>query len=141
MKKIQNLIIVSLLCMFAFTANAAEQVKHRVLLQVSEDSIDKMVSALNTARNVQHIFGPENIEIQIVVYGPGVKTLKYYAPIPIADKIKEVTTEGVRVVACEIAMRTHKLRPSDMLQQVRYVQSGVAELIEKQTAGWSYIRP
>ena len=56
--------------MFAFTAHAAEQVKHRVLLQVSEDSIDKMVSALNTARNVQHIFGPENIEIQIVVYGP-----------------------------------------------------------------------
>jgi intracellular sulfur oxidation DsrE/DsrF family protein len=141
MKKIQSLIIVSLLCMFALSANAAEQVKHRVLLQVSEDSIDKMVSALNTARNVQHIFGPENIEIQIVVYGPGVKTLKYYAPIPIADRIKEVTTEGVRVVACEIAMRTHKLRPSDMLQQVRYVQSGVAELIEKQTAGWSYIRP
>ncbi len=141
MTKIKNLIFVSLLCMFALTAHAAEQVKHRVLLQVSEDSIDKMVSALNTARNVQHIFGPENIEIQIVVYGPGVKTLKYYAPIPIADKIKEVTTEGVRVVACEIAMRTHKLRPSDMLQQVRYVQSGVAELIEKQTAGWSYIRP
>ncbi len=139
--KIQNLLIVSLLCLFTLSANAAEQVKHRVLLQVSEDSIDKMVSALNTARNVQHIFGPENIEIQIVVYGPGVKTLKYYAPIPIADKIKEVTTEGVRVVACEIAMRTHKLRPSDMLQQVRYVQSGVAELIEKQTAGWSYIRP
>ena len=56
-------------------------------------------------------------------------------------KLKKSTTEGVRVVACEIAMRTHKLRPSDMLQQVRYVQSGVAELIEKQTAGWSYIRP
>ena len=139
--KLKNLFFVMLFSLFALSAHAAEQVKHRVLLQVSEDSIDKMVSALNTSRNLQHIFGPENIEIQIVVYGPGVKTLKYYAPIPIADKIKEVTTEGVRVVACEIAMRTNKLRPSDMLQQVRYVQSGVAELVEKQTAGWSYIRP
>jgi len=139
--KLKNLFFVMLLSLFALSAHAAGQVKHRLLLQVSEDSIDKMVSALNTARNVQHIFGPENIEIEIVVYGPGVKTLKYYAPIPIADKIKEVTTEGVRVVACEIAMRTNKLRPSDMLQQVRYVQSGVAELVEKQTAGWSYIRP
>ncbi len=139
--KIKSLILFMLISMLVFSANAAEQVKYRVVLQVSEDSIDKMVSALSTARNVQHIFGPENIEIEIIVYGPGVKTLRYYAPIPIADKIKEVTTEGVRIVACEIAMRTNKLRPSDMLQQVRYVQSGVAELIEKQTAGWSYIRP
>jgi intracellular sulfur oxidation DsrE/DsrF family protein len=135
--------LVCLLClmMMSVAASAAEQVKYRALFQVSEDSVDKMVQALNSARNVQHVFGPENIEIEIIVYGDGIKTLKYYAPIPIADKVKEVTTEGVRIVACEIAMRTHKLRPSDMLQQVRYVQSGVAELIEKQTAGWSYIRP
>ncbi|VFN07496.1 MAG: hypothetical protein BECKG1743D_GA0114223_110771, partial [Candidatus Kentron sp. G] len=36
---------------------------------------------------------------------------------------------------------THKLRPSDMLPEVRYVESGVAELVEKQTEGWSYVRP
>ncbi len=138
---IKHILIALCLSLAALTATAAEQVKYHLLIQVSEDSIDKMNSALNTARNTQHIFGPENIEIEIVVYGAGVKTLKYYAPIPIADKIKEVTTEGVRLVACEIAMRTHKLRPSDMIEEVRYVPSGVAELVEKQTAGWSYIRP
>ena len=137
----KHLILVALLCFSSSLAVAAEQVKYRVLIQVDEDSIDKMNSALNSARNIQHVFGPENIEVEIVVYGDGVKTLKYYAPIPIADRVKEVTTEGVRIVACEIAMRTHKLRPSDMLEQVRYVQSGVAEIIEKQTEGWSYIRP
>ena len=139
--KMKRLILIAVLCLTTTLAGAAEQVKYRLLIQVSEDSIDKMNSALNTARNVQHTFGPENIEVQIVVYGDGIKTLKYYAPIPIADKVKEVTTEGTRIVACEIAMRTHKLRPSDMLEQVRYVPSGVAEIVEKQTAGWSYIRP
>jgi intracellular sulfur oxidation DsrE/DsrF family protein len=113
--KIKRLILIAVLCLSTTLASAAEQVKYRLLIQVSEDSIDKMNSALNTARNVQHTFGPENIE--------------------------EVTTEGTRIVACEIAMRTHKLRPSDMLEQVRYVPSGVAEIVEKQTAGWSYIRP
>jgi len=138
---IVRLILITLLCLSTTISMAAEQVKYRLLIQVSEDSIDKMNSALNTARNVQHTFGPENIEVQIVVYGDGITTLKYYAPIPIADKVKEVTTEGVRIVACEIAMRTHKLRPSDMIEQVRYVPSGVAEIVEKQTIGWSYIRP
>ncbi len=138
---IKQFMLVILLSLTTTLASAAEQVKYRVLLQVNEDSIDKMNQALNTARNIQHVFGPENIEVQIVVFGDGITTLKYYAPIPIADKVKEVTTEGVRIVACEIAMRTNKLRPSDMLQQVRYVPSGVAEIVEKQTAGWSYIRP
>jgi len=120
---------------------AAEQVKYRVLLQVSENSVDKMNLALNNAANLQTQFGPDNIEIEIVVYGDGINTLKYYAPIPIADKVEERTTEGVRIVACEIALRTHKLRPSDMLEQVRYVPSGVAELVEKQQEGWAYVRP
>ncbi len=123
------------------TAMAAEQLKYQVLLQVSENSIDKMRTTLNNARNLQHEFGPDNVEVEIVVYGDGINTLKYYAPIPIADKVEELTTEGVRIVACEIAMRTHKLRPSDMLQQVRYVPSGVSELVEKQYQGWAYVRP
>ena len=138
---IKRILIALFLSLAALSATAAEQVKYRLVIQVSDDSIDRMNSALNTARNVQHIFGPENIEVEIVAYGDGIKALKYYAPIPIADKVKEVTTEGVRIVACEIAMRTHKLRPSDMIEQVRYVPSGVAEIVEKQTAGWSYIRP
>ena len=139
--KIRNGLLGLCLVLAAQTGFATEQVKYRVLLQVNEDSIDKMNTALNTARNIQHTFGPENIEVEIVLFGDGIKTVKYYAPIPIADKVKEVTTEGVRIVACEIALRTHKLRPSDMLQEIRYVPSGVAEIVEKQTAGWSYVRP
>jgi intracellular sulfur oxidation DsrE/DsrF family protein len=120
---------------------AAQPVKYRMLLQVSENSVDKLNMALNSAMNVQEIFGPKNIVVELVVFGDGVNTLKYYAPIPIADKVEEATAEGLRIVVCEIAMRSHKLRPSDMLEEVRYVQSGVAELVEKQTEGWSYIRP
>lgn len=133
--------IIALLLTLCLSAQAAEQIKYRVVIQVSENSIDRMNMALNTARNLQHQFGPDNIEVEIVTFGDAVKTLKFYAPIPIGDKVEELTTEGVRIVACEIAMRTHKLRPSDMLQQVRYVTSGVAEIVEKQHEGWAYVRP
>nr|VFK43414.1 MAG: hypothetical protein BECKTC1821E_GA0114239_102532 [Candidatus Kentron sp. TC] len=134
-------LLVLCLCLFASIGFAAEPVKYRMLLQVSEDSVDKLNLALKNAYNAQMQFGPENMEIEIVVFGPGINTLKHYAPIPIADKVREAKYAGVRVVACEIAMRTHKLRPSDMLPEVRYVESGVAELVEKQTEGWSYVRP
>lgn len=130
-----------LLLTLGVTAQGAEQTKYRVVLQVSENSIDRLNQALNNASNLQHEFGPDNIDVEIVAFGDAVKTLKYYAPIPIGDKVEELTTEGVRIVVCEIAMRSHKLRPSDMLQQVRYVTSGVAEIVEKQHEGWAYVRP
>ena len=138
---IKRLFLILVFYLLTTIGFAAEPIKYRLLLQVSEDSVDKLNLALNNAYNAQMAFGPENIEIEIVVFGGGVNTLKYYAPIPIADKVKEAKYAGVRIVACDIAMRSHKLRPSDMLPEVRYVESGVAELVEKQTEGWSYVRP
>ncbi len=140
MEKIRLIVAALLLCI-SVTTLAAEQLKYRLLLQVSEDSVDKLNTALNNARSALAAFGPENVDVEIVVYGAGVQTLKYYAPIPIADKVKEVTTEGVRIIVSENSMRRAKLRPADMLEQVRYVPSGIVELVEKQTLGWSYVRP
>lgn len=123
------------------SAQAAEQLKYRLLLQVSEDSVDHLVQSLNNARSAQKEFGAGNIEVEIVVFGGGVNTLKFYAPIPVKDRVREVVTEGVRIVVSEKSMRAYHLRPSDMLEEVRYVKSAIVELVEKQTLGWSYIRP
>jgi len=76
MKRIRLIGTVLLLCMSA-SGMAAEQLKYRLLLQVSEDSVDKLNMALNNARSALKSFGPESIDIEIVVYGAGVQTLKY----------------------------------------------------------------
>jgi hypothetical protein len=55
--------------------------------------------------------------------------------------VKQATYSGVRIVVCQNAMHSAKLRASDMLQEVRYVPSGVAEIVEKHTEGWTYVRP
>lgn len=139
--KIKYIFILLCLMLQISAVNAAQTPRYKLLLQVSEDSVDKLNLALNNAKNAQKSFGPENIDIQIVVFGAGIQTLKYYAPFPIPDKVKQATYSGVRIVVCENAMRTAKLRPSDMLQEVRYVPSGVAEIVEKNTEGWTYVRP
>ena len=141
MMNLKSNLLVLYLCLLTMTVLATDRVKYRVVFQVSEDSVDKLNLTLNNAKNLQELFGPANIEIEIVVFGGGVQTLKYYAPIPIAAKIKEAKYAGVRIVACENSMREAKLRPADMLQEIRYVEAGVAEIIEKQQEGWTYIRP
>ena len=108
----------------------------------------RLHSALNNAHDAQEALGSKNIEIEIVVFGAGVNTLKHQASIPnadkaqiIADKVKEAKEAGVRIVACDSTMQLLKLHPSDLLPEVQYVKSGVIELIEKQAEGWSYVRP
>lgn len=118
-----------------------EAPRYQLLLQVSEASLDKLNLALNNARNAQKAFGPENIEIEIVIYGAGVHTVKYYLPSPLADKVKQATYSGVRIVVCEQALRKAHYRASDLLPEIKYVPYGIAEIIEKQTQGWTYIRP
>ncbi|VFM96767.1 MAG: hypothetical protein BECKG1743D_GA0114223_103215 [Candidatus Kentron sp. G] len=132
------------LCLFAFGGLAtgyAEETEYRLLLQVSEDSGPRLSLALNNARNAQAAFGAENIAIEIVVFGPGVNTLTRFAPDHLADKVKKAGASGVRIVACENSLRAFELSAEELLPEVGYVASGVAELVEKQAKGWSYIRP
>lgn len=139
--KIANWFFLFLVIIYSGSVPGSEAARYKLLLQISEDSMDKLSLALNNAKNAQNAFGPENIEIEIVVFGSGVHTLKYYTPSPLREKVKQATYSGVRIVVCENAMRSANLRPSDMLEEVKYVPSGVAEIVEKHTLGWTYVKP
>lgn len=122
-------------------AQAAEPLKYKVLIQVSDDSVERLMAALNAAKFVQEEYGAPNVAVAIVVFGPGVQTLKHYAPIPVGDRVRQAKANGVRIVICDYSMRAAKLRPSDMLRDVSFVRSGVTEIIEKQQQGWAYLHP
>lgn len=136
-----SFIALLLLALLTSPLTAAEKVKYRLVMQVSEDSVDRLVLALKNAEHVQEQFGPENVEVQIVAFGGGIETLKYYSPIPVADKVREAKHEGVRIVVCDYSMRARKLKPAEMLPEIGYVPSGVAEIMERVQEGWIYIRP
>ncbi len=141
MKALRLGLAVLLLAFLSAPVWAAEQVKYRLLLQVSEDNVDRMMTALNIAKHVQNEFKAPNVNVEIVVLGGGIQTLKYYAPIPIADRVREAKYNGVRIVVCDYSMKAAKLKPSQMLQDVSYVPSGVVEIMEKASEGWIYVRP
>ena len=113
--------------------------KHRLVLQVSDADPGKWKLALNNARNVQQDLGAQNVEIEIVAYGPGIGMLK--AESAVADGVTQVMTDGVKVVACENTMRNLKIKREDMQGGIGYVGAGVVEIMERQRQGWSYIRP
>ena len=112
---------------------------NRVVMQVSDGDAAKWNLALNNARNLQADLGRDNIEIEIVAYGPGIGMLK--ADSIVASRVDEALAAGTKVVACENTMNGQKLSRDDMLPKIGYVKAGVVELMEKQQQGWAYIRP
>jgi intracellular sulfur oxidation DsrE/DsrF family protein len=96
--------------------------------------------ALGNAKNAQdEVGGPDKIDIEIVSNGPSVLMLK--SDSPLARRLEDATTTGVKVVACENSMKGLKLAKSEMHPSVGYVPAGIIELTKKQQEGWAYVRP
>jgi intracellular sulfur oxidation DsrE/DsrF family protein len=112
---------------------------NRVVMQVSDGDAAKWNLALNNARNLQADLGRDNIEVEIVAYGPGIGMLK--ADSVVANRVEEALAAGTKIVACENTMTGQKLSRDDMLPKIGYVKAGVVELMQKQQDGWAYIRP
>jgi intracellular sulfur oxidation DsrE/DsrF family protein len=113
--------------------------KNKAVFQVSDGDPQKWNLTLNNAKNVQDDLGSDTVDLEIVVYGPGIGMLK--GDSPVAKRIADALRSGVQVVACENTMKAQKLVYADMLPAIGYVPAGVVELIKKQQEGYAYIRP
>jgi intracellular sulfur oxidation DsrE/DsrF family protein len=113
--------------------------QQKLVIQVSDGDPKKWNLALNNAKNVQDAFGKDKVEIELVVYGPGIDMLKLESAV--GNRVSEAVAGGVKVVACENTMAAQKLTKADMLKGIGYVPAGVVELMQKQQQGYAYIRP
>jgi uncharacterized protein len=132
-------IAVAVLAAAAAFPALAQAPANKLVLQVSDADPAKWGLALNNAYNVQQDLGADAVELEIVVYGPGISMLK--AGSPVAQRVAAAMKSGIRVLACENTMTNQKLAKADMLPDLGYVQAGVTQLMKRQQQGWAYIRP
>jgi uncharacterized protein len=135
----QFVIAVAVLAAAAAFPALAQAPANKLVLQVSDADPAKWGLALNNAYNVQQDLGADAVELEIVVYGPGISMLK--AGSPVAQRVAAAMKSGIRVLACENTMTNQKLAKADMLPDLGYVQAGVTQLMKRQQQGWAYIRP
>ena len=122
-------------------AQAADAVasRHKVVFQVSDNDPAKWNLALNNVRNIQQDLGRENVEVELVVYGPGLNMLKLDSAV--AARVAETLGNGAGIIACENTMRSQKFGKAELLPNISFVKAGVTALMMRQREGWAYIRP
>lgn len=140
-KKILAILGLSLIASLSQPAWATtnEPTRQKVVFQVSDADPGKWNLTLNNVNNLMDALGDKNVEIEVVVYGPGIGMLKFDSPV--GDRVNEAKLAGVQVVACENTMKAKKMTKNDMLDSIGYVPGGVVEIMKREGEGWAYIRP
>ena len=121
---------------------SAEGAKHKVVIQVSTDDPRTQTIAMNNAVNLQKLYGLDNVDIEIVAYGPGLGMLTKKSKN--ADRVKSLAVQDITFSACQNTMnKVHKKtgKMPMLTEGVGEVKAGVARIIELQEEGYSYIRP
>ena len=132
-------IFVAMLALLLAFPVLGQGTRQRVVFQVSDNDPAKWNLALNNARNVQADLGKDNVEIEIVAYGPGLPMLKGESKV--AGRLAEALDSGITLLACENTMHNTKVSKDEMYYGIKYVQAGVTHLMKRQREGWAYIRP
>ena len=94
---------------------------------------------LDHARNLLKAFAPEAAEVEIVCHGDALDML-LSSRNPLAKELKSFKQPGVIFAACENSMRGRKITRAMLIPGVKVVDSGVAEIVRKEEAGWSYLK-
>lgn len=117
-------------------------VAHKVVIQVSTDDPRTQTIALNNAVNLQKGYGMDNVDVQIVAYGPGLSLLTKNSKN--ATRVESMAMQNVTFNACANTMakieRKKGHKPA-LANGVKVVPGGVGRIMELQEQGYAYIRP
>ncbi len=128
-------------------ASEAQDKIHRVAFHLDENDPKRMNLVLNNVRNIKVYYAEkgEEVDIQVVAYGPGLHMLRADTS-PVKKRIISLLEnfDMLSFVACgntKKAMTRKESKEIPIMAEAKMVPAGVVHLMELQEQGWSYIRP
>jgi len=108
----------------------------------SNDPLTQKMALLN-ARNLKAVIGKDNIDVELVVYGPGLSALKIENTN--SSRIKDLMDRyGLKVSICEGTLKSYAKKHGNepaIIEGVSRVSTGAIRILELQEQGYAYMRP
>ncbi len=131
--------------LYAMPATSADKpfAEHKVVLQISDGDPFKQTLVLNVANNLVKAYGVDNVDVQVVAFGPGLRLL--FDDNANKPRIRSlVDNADVKFHACKntIANMGRLLGAPPKINQVATTNSGgVARILELRAKGYELIKP
>ena len=138
-KTILSAAALALLLVFAAVSQTPQGPKHHVVFQLSEPEGGAWNVLPIHVKNMRDAFAKDGgSQVEVVFYGAGLNMLRK-TNAAYEERLKELADSGVQLSACQNAMRLMNVKTEDLFPFASQVDSGVAELVRRQEAGWAYI--
>src|ERR1051325_3675525 len=124
---------------------ALVQPPHHAVIQVTQNDPAVMNMALNNAENLTKYYRDkgEQIEIEIVAYGPGLHMLRGDTS-PVKGRLAVLAMDNMTFSACGNTLNAQAKQEGKeltLVPEARIVPTGIGRIIELQEQHWTYVRP
>ena len=119
----------------------ADHTEHQLVIQISTDDLRAQQTSLTNIVNIQKHYGIDNIEIELVAFGPGYRMLTPQSTL--ASRIASLAMQEVTFTACMNTLISVKEKTGFMpklIEGVTTTKAGVVRIIELQEHGYSYVK-
>jgi intracellular sulfur oxidation DsrE/DsrF family protein len=132
------------LCFTSVQVSAAEKsfADTKVVLQISDNDPFKQTLVLNVANNLVKHYGPDQVDVEIVAFGPGLRLL--FAENENKKRIQSLADNGVRFAACgnTVSNMGKILGEEPVLNKsATVVPGGVVRILDLEKQGYKLIKP
>ena len=128
---------------FAFAQEAGKDLAqkdariHKIVFQLSTEDTLAHKALMKQLNNITTV-APDT-KIEVVCHGPGLNML-INSKTTVLPKIREMQKRDIQFVACEFSIKERNVDRATIIQEAGFVKAGIIEIVEKQEAGWSYIK-
>ena len=143
----KKLILVMLLVISSFSKMEFSEPKptfdnpRKWMIKLNFNDKQRVKHTLGAIYNVLKEYPAESIKISVVTYAYGMRVLKKDYDKELSSKVKSLMEYDVEFVACKNTMQTMGWTKNDFIEDLTYVQTGLAEVIERKVDGWIEATP
>ncbi|VAY87094.1 hypothetical protein MNB_ARC-1_673 [hydrothermal vent metagenome] len=139
-----------LICLIFATSNAQMKFSdpkptfdnpRKWVIRLHSADVDNVNHMLNSIYNVLKVYPDGGIQIAVVTYAQGVRVLRKDYDQKVLKRISSLIEYEVEFIACRNTMETMKWKDKEFISDISYVQTGIAEVIERQASGWIGVTP
>lgn len=115
---------------------------HKLVIQMNTKNPEIQSEVLSNIVNISKYFGIDNVQIELVAYGPGIYFLTKQNQY--RKRIESLMLQDVVFSACGDTLKTIKRDKNidlDLIDDVIIVKNGVPRMMLLQEQGYSYLSP
>jgi len=108
----------------------------KIFMKLNMSDVHEVNHMLGTIYNLLKDYPSDALKVEVIVYGPGMRAIRKDYDSKTLSRIRSLMAYEVDFVGCRNTMQTMKWTEKDFIDNITYVQAGIAQVIERQVGGW-----